>query len=191
MATLHLLVFCGKFSKYVGLPRKKIIIIRHPLSVHGSPIWLLLGVSRHGWPARPYYQSDYRVEQSLPHHPQQCLLRMGQVLCVPTQKVRKGSNELLYSVALCNILRSCIITINIIIAIVIACCFVFIVYMITLTNWGRVTHICVSEQGHHYFRKWLVALRVSRSMCQWHLTWNRKVLIRLPNGYHFVSAWIC
>ena len=140
---------------------EKIIIIRHPHSVHGSPIWLLLGVSRHGWPARPYYQSDYRVEQSLPHHPQQCLLRMGQVLCVPTQKVRKGSNEvwtkLLYSVALCNILRSCMITINIIIAIVIACCFVFIVYMITSTNWGRVTHICVSEQGHHCFGKWLVA----------------------------------
>ena len=26
-----------------------------------------------------------------------------------------------------------------------------------LTHWGRVTHICVVEMGHHRFRKWLVA----------------------------------
>ena len=26
-----------------------------------------------------------------------------------------------------------------------------------LTHWGRVTHICVVELGHHWFRQWLVA----------------------------------
>ena len=28
---------------------------------------------------------------------------------------------------------------------------------VCLTHWGRVTHICVVELGHHWFRQWLVA----------------------------------
>ena len=28
---------------------------------------------------------------------------------------------------------------------------------ICLTHWGRVTHICVVDLGHHWFRYWLVA----------------------------------
>ena len=33
---------------------------------------------------------------------------------------------------------------------------------------GRVTHICVSEQGHHWFRYWTVAWWApSHHLCQW------------------------
>ena len=30
-------------------------------------------------------------------------------------------------------------------------------HLYPLTHWGRVTHICVSKLGHHWFRQWLVA----------------------------------
>ena len=32
---------------------------------------------------------------------------------------------------------------------------------VTITHWGRVTHICVSKLGHHCFRWWLVVCSVS------------------------------
>ena len=31
------------------------------------------------------------------------------------------------------------------------------VYILILTHWGRVTHICISNLDHHCFRQWLVA----------------------------------
>ena len=40
-----------------------------------------------------------------------------------------------------------------------------------LTHWGRVTHICVSNLHHHWFRLWLVACSVQRhnlNQC-WHI----------------------
>ena len=54
-----------------------------------------------------------------------------------------------------------------------------------LTHWGRVTHICVSKQGHHRSRKWLVAWSASShylnrwwNIVNWTLRnkvqWNRK-----------------
>ena len=151
---------CRNFSKYVGLPRKK-IIIRHPHSVHGSPIWLSLCVSRHDWPARPYYINLITGwgSQSPTTHNNEFYEWVKCWVC-PLNKSERVQTKFEQShciiLALCIILRSCIITINVIILIITTCCFVFIMYMITLTNWGRVTHICFSEQGYHCFRKWLV-----------------------------------
>ena len=54
-----------------------------------------------------------------------------------------------------------------------------------LTHWGRVTHVCVSKQGHHRSRKWLVAWSApSHYLNRWwnivnwtlrnKVQWNRK-----------------
>ena len=43
-------------------------------------------------------------------------------------------------------------------------------YLVRLTHWGRVTHICGVELGHRWFRQWLVASSAaSHYLNQW---WN-------------------
>ena len=42
-----------------------------------------------------------------------------------------------------------------------------------LSYWGRVTHICVIEMGHHWFMQWLVAFSApSHYLNQWWLMVN-------------------
>ena len=43
------------------------------------------------------------------------------------------------------------------------------------THWSRVTHICVSESGQHWFRKWLVAYSASThylNQCWFTVNWT-------------------
>ena len=36
-----------------------------------------------------------------------------------------------------------------------------------LTNWGQLTHICISKLGHHWFREWYVAKPLSEPMLEY------------------------
>ena len=43
-----------------------------------------------------------------------------------------------------------------------------------VTNWGRVTHICVTKLGHHLFRKWFVPCLVSSHLLNQYVEYGRR-----------------
>ena len=134
MATLHFLMCVWKLFEIWPIAQTKTIIIRHPISVSGSPIGLLLSDSRHDWPemSRDINLITGRGSHSLP--PTTVCSTNG------SSAVRAGSIGQQWckrSLKLHNY-HQCYYSYyhNFF------CCLVFIVYTITLTNWYRVTHIC-------------------------------------------------
>ena len=64
-------------------------------------------------------------------------------------------------------------------------------WLFNLTHWGRVTHICVAELGHHWFRQWFVACSVPGhflDQCWLIVNWTPKnIYIFYRNSYIFIQ----